>query len=298
MSEYLTPETIARLGNLQVVARMVVSGVLSGHHRSPHYGFNIEFAEHRAYMPGDEIRHIDWNYYGKTDEYFVKQFEETASLTAMLVLDRSRSMDFGAGPLSKLDYARHLTASLTYLLLHQQDRVGLATFTTGLEGVTPPSASPAQLHRVLAQLVPGGEKPETAIRTSLEALASQLKRRHLVVLVSDMLEDPDQILAGVRALRYRRHDVLLFPVLSAEELDFPYEGMVRFRDLEEAAAKVTVDTSSLRERYRQVMEEHLAALTLGARELGADLEIFRTDRALEEGLGRYLSRRARSQGRA
>ena len=298
MSDYLTPETIARLGNLQVVARMVVHGVLSGHHRSPQYGFNIEFAEHRAYQPGDEIRHIDWSYYGKTDEYFVKQFEETASLSAMLVLDRSHSMDFGAGPLSKLDYAKHLVASLTYLLLHQQDRVGLATFTVGLESVTPPSASPAQLHRVLAQLEAGGEKPETAIRDSLTALAGQLKRRHLVVLVSDMLEDPAEILAGVKALRHRRHDVLLLPVLSQEELDFPYEGMVRFRDLEEEGAKVTVDTSSLRERYRQVLGEHLDALTTGVRELGCDLEIFRTDQALEEGLGRYLSRRARSQGRS
>ncbi len=297
MGKFLTPETIARLGNLQLVARMVVSGVLSGHHKSPHFGFNIEFAEHRSYQPGDEPRHIDWNYFAKTDQYFVKQFEESTSLRGFLLLDRSRSMSFGKGPLSKLEYARHLIAAIAYMLLHQQDRVGLGSFTDRMEAMVEPSSNPVHLHRILDSLAEASEHDETAIAAVLGDLAGRLKQPNLVVIVSDFLDEPEEILAGVRALRHRRHDVVLLPVLSPEEIDFNYDGMVRFEDLEDASGHMTVDTSALKERYKEAFENHLNTLTNGVRELGGDLEVFRTDEAMEEGLGRYLSRRARGGGR-
>lgn len=296
MTQYLTPETIARLGNLQVVARMVVDGVMSGHHRSPHFGFNIEFAEHRPYLPGDELRHIDWKYYAKTDEYFVKQYEESTSLRGFLLLDRSRSMDFGAGPLRKLEYARYLTAALAYLMIHQQDQVGLATFSEHLDpDYVAPSASPAHLHRLLERLQADPAEDRTDVGAVMKELATRLKRRHLVLVVSDLLDEPAQILDGVRALRHHRHDVVLLQVLSPEELDFPYEGMIRFEDLEVADSALTLDTSSLRQRYLAAMDEHRQRLVAGARSMKVDTELFRTDRSLEEGLGRYLSRRLRGR---
>lgn len=294
MSKYLTPETIARLGNVQVVARMVVEGVMSGFHKSPHFGFNVEFAEHRAYRAGDELRHVDWKYFAKTDEYFVKQFEESTSLQAFLLLDRSRSMDFGAGPLKKLDLARYLAAALTYLMLHQQDKVGLATFSEDLDTLVPPSSSPSQLHRVLSALEADPAEDRTDLARVMQSLASRLKKRHLVVVLSDLLDDPENLMKGIRSLRHQRHDVVLFQTLAPEELDFPYEGVVEFEGLEDAD-KLELDTTLLRQSYLAAFSEFRQRVVAEARALEVDTELFRTDQSLEEPLGRYLTRRVRGR---
>jgi uncharacterized protein (DUF58 family) len=295
MSKYLTPETIARLGNLQVVARMVVEGVMSGFHKSPHFGFNVEYAEHRAYRAGDELRHVDWKYFAKTDEYFVKQFEESTSLRSFVLLDRSRSMDFGGGPLTKLDLGRYLAASLSYLMIHQQDKVGLATFSEDLDTIVPPNSNPSQLHRILATLEADPGEDRTDLGRVMRNLAARLKRRHLIVVISDLLDEPENMLAGVCALRHQRHDVVLFQTLAPEELDFPYDGVVEFEGLEEQK-KLELDTSLLRAQYLDAFQEFRDTVISGARSLRVDTELFRTDQSLEEGLGRYLTRRVRGRG--
>lgn len=290
---YLTPKMIAQLGNLQVVARMVVQGVLTGHHKSPAYGFNIEFAEHRPYMPGDEPRHVDWKYFAKTDSYFVKQFEESTSLRGMILLDRSASMRFGKGPLSKLEYSRYLAAALAHLMLQQHDSVGIGTFAKGLEDWVEPSRSGRHLHRLLETISASPEEDETDFSKVLEAVATRLKRRHLILVISDFLSDPEETLRGLRALAARKHEIVLFHVLSQEELDFPYDGVVRFEDLEETGANLSVDTSTMRGLYLEEMQNFLQTLGQGAGSLQIGHEIFRTDQALEEGLGRVLAARQR-----
>lgn len=295
MKQYLTPQAIARIGSLQVVARMVVEGALSGHHKSPFFGFNIEFAEHRPYLPGDELRHVDWKYFAKTDEYFVKQYEESTSLKAFLLLDRSRSMRFGGGALDKLEYARYLTAALAYLMIHQQDHVGLATFSTGLETLVAPRAHPQHLHRLLEGLEADDGPDQTDMFAVFRELAKFLKRRHLVVVVSDFLDDMDRLLDGVRFLKGLDHEVVLLQVLSPEELDFPYEGLVEFTDLETPDDRLILDTSTLRARYQEEIERFRRELTERARSMRVDLECFRTDEAMEERLGTFLQRRARGR---
>lgn len=293
MSAYLSPAEIAKLANLELVARMVVAGSRTGHHKSPGHGFNVEFTEHRPYLPGDELRHIDWKHFAKTDEFFVKQYEESTSLACLVALDHSRSMAFGGGPLGKLAYSRYLAAALAYVLVHQQDAVGLALFSDALDTVVEPRSNPAHLHRILATVEadPGAER--TDFPRVLEGLATQLKRRHLVILVSDFLGDPAQILHGVRQLRFLRHEVLLLQVLSPEELDFPYEGLVCFDDLEAPGERLTLDTSSLRVRYQEEFQRFREELIQGARAMKVDIELFRTDRPMEEGLARFLWGRTR-----
>ncbi len=290
---YLSPATIARIGNLQVVARMVVEGALSGQHKSPSHGFNVEFAQHRPYQPGDELRHVDWKYFAKTDEYFVKQFEESTSLRAWVLLDTSKSMAFGEGPLTKLEYARYLAAALGYVMIHQHDHVGLATFADQLQAVIPPRAHPSQLHRLLEAIgaPPGREK--TDMFSVFRALAGHLKRRHLVAVVSDLLDDPENLLRGIRYLKGLGHEVMLLHVLAPEELEFGYEGMVEFEDLENPGSRLTVDTSSLASRYREEVALYLKTLHEGARAMRVDVELFRIDQPMEEGLGRFLARRSR-----
>jgi uncharacterized protein (DUF58 family) len=220
----LDPSAIARFGRLELVARLLVEGLMAGLHRSPFKGSSVEFAEHRQYGPGDEIRHIDWRAYGKSDRYFVKEYEEQTNLRAYLVVDSSGSMGYTGRTESKFELARRLSASLAYLMIGQRDAVGLVTFDTDVRTMIPPRSSPGHFSVVCSALErtkPGGEARLSGI---LHALAERVRRRGLIVIVSDGFDDVEDLSASLRHLRHRRHEVLFFHTLAPEEEEFPFRG--------------------------------------------------------------------------
>jgi uncharacterized protein (DUF58 family) len=291
------PTELRKYGGLTLLARHIVEGFLTGVHRSPYKGFSVEFAEHRQYAPGDEIRHIDWRAFGKTDKYFVKEYEEETNLKAYLLVDASGSMAFRGSKkaLSKFEYAQHVAASLAYLMLHQMDAVGLITLDSKVRSLIPPKASPKHLLRVLTTLEetqPGGE---TAMAPLWHELAGHhLKRRGMVIILSDFFDQLDPLVRALRHLRHRNHEVLLLHVLAPEELEFPYKRLTQFRSLEVGDQKVLVDARRLREDYLRNFERFRRDLKEQAGKLQIDYHLLRTDEPVDRALGVYLSRRQRT----
>ena len=287
------PTELARYGGLTLVARTIVEGFLSGIHRSPFKGFSAEFAEHRQYYPGDELRHVDWRAYGKTDRFFVKEYEEETNLKALVVVDASGSMRYrGRQRLSKFQYAQQVAASLAYLMLAQLDAVGLVVHDTKVRQLIPPRASSKHLLallRGLEETVPGGETGLAAVWNTLAT--HHLTRRGLVVLISDCFDDPAHLARALQRLRHRRHEVLLFHVLAPEEIEFPFDRPTRFRDMERIGEEVRVDAHRMREEYRANFEAYRTALQREARDLRIDYHLLRTDEPVDRALGAYLARR-------
>jgi len=287
------PTELAKAGGLALVARRVVEGYLSGIHRSPFKGFSVEFAEHRQYYPGDEIRRIDWRAFGKTDRYFVKEYEDETNLKAMIVVDASGSMGYrGKQKTSKFEYAQHVAASLAYLLLGQLDAVGLLTHDAKPRLMVPPRTSSKHLLQILKTL----EQTEVGGETSLGAVwdeiaGKHLKRRGLVILISDCFDDIVPIARALRHLRYRKHEVILFQILAPEEIDFPFNSPTKFRNLEVKGADKIVDARRLREEYLKNFAEHAAKLKRLAEELQIDIRSLRTDEPVDRVLGEYLALR-------
>jgi uncharacterized protein (DUF58 family) len=294
----LDPAVLARFGRLELVARLVVEGLMSGLHRSPFKGVSVEFAEHRQYGPGDEIRHIDWRAFGKSDRYYVKEYEEETNLQAYLVVDTSGSMAYAGRTASKLEHARRLAASLAYLMVRQRDAVGLVTTDPAGRGVIPPRSAPGHVSVIchaLDDAAPGGEVPLSGV---LHALAARARRRGLVVVLSDGFDDPDALASALRHLRHRRHEVLFLHVLAPEEEEFSFRRPARFRDLERAGRSLRVDPSALRAAYlarfaafRQNLEETLRAS-------GADYHKASTAEPVEATLLNYLATRSRRASRS
>ena len=287
------PSELVRFGGLGLVARRLVEGYMTGIHRSPYKGFSVEFAEHRAYYPGDEIRHVDWRAYGKTDRYFVKEYEEETNLRAMLVLDASGSMKYrGAQATSKFEYARQVAASLAYLLFSQRDAVGLLTHDTTPRLHLPPKTSSKHLLAVLRALEESEPGGETSLAANWELIAARhLTRRGLVVLLSDAFDQIEPLVRAMRHLRYRRHDVILFQIVAPEEIDFPFRRPTRFRNLEIVSDERQVDVRRMREEYRKNFADHTEALRRAAAELHIDYQMLRTDQPVERALGLYLTGR-------
>jgi uncharacterized protein (DUF58 family) len=291
------PTELRKYGGLTLLARHIVEGFLSGVHRSPYKGFSVEFAEHRQYAPGDEIRHIDWRAFGKTDKYFVKEYEEETNLKAYLLVDASGSMAFRGSKKapSKFEYAQHVAASLAYLMLHQMDAVGLITLDTKVRNLIPPKANPKHLLRVLTTLEetqPGGE---TAMAPLWHELAGHyLKRRGMVIILSDFFDQMGPLMRALRHLRHRNHEVVLLHVLAREELEFPYKRLTQFRSLEVGDQKVLVDARRLREDYLRNFERFRHELKKQAGKLQVDYHLMRTDEPVDRALGVYLSRRQRA----
>ena len=287
------PTELARYGGLSLVARSVVEGFLSGIHRSPFKGFSMEFAEHRQYYPGDEIKRIDWRAYGKTDRYFIKEYEEETNLKAVLVVDASGSMGYrGKGKLSKFEFAQQVAASLAYLLLGQLDAVGLLTHDSKPRRFIPPKTTGKHLLTLLRALEETQVGGETSLGGVWDRIAGQhLKRRGLVMLFSDCFGDLPSITRALRHLRFSRHEVVLFQVLAPEELTFPFANPTKFRNLEAKGDELTVDARRLREEYLRNFEEHRASLRRVADELQIDYQLLRTDEPVDRALGAYLARR-------
>jgi uncharacterized protein (DUF58 family) len=286
---YFDPRVLAGISNLYLRARWVVEGVMSGIHRSRSKGFSVEFEEHREYSPGDEIRRIDWKALGKFDRYFIKEYEDETNLRAYLLLDTSGSMDYASDGITKFDYGCTLTASLAYLILKQQDAAGLVAFSDRIESFIPPKAKRDYLLQILHALENRGPSGETNVGKILEEIAGQIKRRGLVVLVSDLLDEPDKILKGLRLFRFKGNDVIVFHLLDPAELDLPFDGNILFEDLEELNLKVVADPRAIRKTYRQVVEEFTGRIRKECHDNSIDYQLISTATPLDQALASYLS---------
>ncbi len=290
-ARFIDPEVLARIDNLEIIARTVVDGFISGLHRSPYLGLSIDFAEHRPYMPGDDIRRIDWRVFARTDRFYVKEYEADTNANFSVVLDVSRSMDFGSHSITKLDYASMLAASLTYLSSTQRDRVGLITFDGDLVDIVPPSAKHLEtvLH-TLDRLKPG---TSTEFVRPLLKVAESLNRRSILVLISDLYEEPQVVVDAVNALRFRGHDMIVFHVLDPAELHFSFDDATSFEDLE-TEERMPVVPEQLREQYQEQVRNHIQVLEKRFGENEIDYAFFDTSQPLDHALFKYLANRERT----
>ncbi|MEE9162476.1 MAG: DUF58 domain-containing protein [Candidatus Neomarinimicrobiota bacterium] len=289
---YLTPDIVSRLDNLSLRARLVVEGFIIGLHRSPYHGFSVEFAEHRAYGAGDEIRHVDWKLFAKTDRYYVKQFEEETNLKSYLLVDQSRSMAFASGGVSKLSYAQTLAASLSYLMLKQQDAIGLALFDSEIRHYLAPRARPSHLNTILGAMSEMQPGEETSIAPVLHQLAESIVKRGLIVLISDLFDDPDEILQGLKHFRHKRHEVIVFHILDPQELAFSFSSRTRFKDMETGQV-ITTEPWHIRQAYQERMERFIDTYRTRCGQQRIDYLQISTDRPLDLALSEYLLKRRR-----
>lgn len=287
---YLDPLILAKVRSLELQARLVVEGYLSGMHKSPYQGFSVEFAEHREYVPGDDIRHIDWKVYSRTGRFFLKQYEEETNLICWLLVDVSESMKYGSTPVTKFDYASMTAASLSYLILDQQDSVGFATFDDQVRRFLRPSSQPSHLKQVVQVLNQGIGREKTRLAPIFHDLAERIKKRSLIFILSDLFDDPEDLLSGLRHLRHKRHEVVVFHVLDGAELDFPFQETTLFRGLEQAPELLT-DPRSLRQGYLKELQAYLRQIATGCRDHNIDYVQLRTDHDLGVALSSYLARR-------
>lgn len=289
----LTPQDQQRLERLQLLAKRVVEGVLAGQHRSQHKGASVEFKEHRQYVRGDEIRAIDWKLFGKTDRLFVRQYEDETNLRAMLLLDQSGSMAYQGtrATMSKHQFAVHLAACLARLLVTQQDAVGLATLDSQLRQVIPPRGTTSHLAAINSALSQSQCGMETSLATALGQAAPQLRRRGMLILISDCFDDVDQLVSGLRFYRHMHNEVIVFQIWDQDELDFPFRSRTQFRSLETAGLHKLVDPRAVRETYLQRLASYRQQLTQALARERIDLVTCTTDQDLGELLSAYLSRR-------
>src|SRR5947209_6857358 len=287
-SIHFDPTSLAKYGRLAMVARQLVEGFLTGAHKSPYKGFSVEFAEHRQYYPGDEIRHIDWRSYGKTDRYFIKEYEEETNLKAHLIVDASGSMAYKGAHPSKFEYTQYIAASLAYLMLHQRDAVGMALHDTKVRAVIPAKANAKHLLKIINLLQDSQPGGETSMAPLWHIMAEQIKRRGMVVILSDCFDNLPELMRAVRHFRFRRHEVLLFHVLAPEEIEFPFRKWTQFRNLEVAGHKLLVDPQRLRKEYQKNFETFCKDLRDQAGKAHVDYHMIRTDQPVERALGIYL----------
>ncbi|MCS7305377.1 MAG: DUF58 domain-containing protein [Thermoguttaceae bacterium] len=290
--KYFDPRVLARLKGLVLRARQIVEGYMTGLHRSPYRGFSIEFAEHREYAPGDDLRYLDWKVFGRTDKFYLKQFEAETNLVCYLVVDASRSMSYQSAqaPWSKWEYAQALAAALAYLVLAQQDSVGLVTFDHQVRNIVRPGAHPSHLKEILTGLEQIQPEGKTSIAPVLDELAERFVRRGLVVILSDFFDQPEQLVRTLAHFRHRRHDVILMQVLDRAEEEFPFEQLTRFEGLEEPH-QVVADARSLRAAYLRHFQAAVRQLQRSCREHGMEYVRLHTDRPVDVALRTFLSRR-------
>jgi uncharacterized protein (DUF58 family) len=290
---FLDPAVVARLGTLELKARTIVEGFLSGLHRSPFKGFSVEFAEYRQYIPGDDLSTIDWKVYARTDRHYVKKFEEETNLDCHLMLDVSASMAYGSRGITKYEYGQCLAAALGYLMSRQRDAVGLTAFDDQIVAMLPPSARPGHLRALLVTLDRLQRGSRTDVSKPLHQLASSLTKRGMVVLISDLLDDPERVIRGLKHFQFRGTDVIVFHVLDPDEIEFPFERATRFEDLETAEEVMAVPAVA-RAHYLDALAKLIDRYK---RELGAcgiDYHLISTAQPLELGLLAYLSKREKA----
>tara|TARA_B100001029_G_C15059167_1_gene456895 strand:- start:2466 stop:3353 length:888 start_codon:yes stop_codon:yes gene_type:complete len=288
--EYLKPEIISKIDNLYFRARRVVEGFIVGNHKSPYHGFSAEFSEHRAYGIGDEIKHIDWKLFGKTDRYYVKQFEEETNLRAHLILDQSSSMDYGSGALTKIEFAKTLFASFAYLMLKQQDAVGLTLFDTDIQNFIPPRSKYSHLNILLSTLSKIKSGGETAIAPILHKIADRIHKKGLIILISDLFDDQLKTFNGLKHFRYNGHEVVVFHILDPQEKNFNFKERTRFID-KEIGQKITTDPWYIKQSYQEEMKNFCNFFKFNCRKNKIDYIQISTHQNMDEVVANYLIKR-------
>jgi uncharacterized protein (DUF58 family) len=291
-NRYFDPEGLARVGHMELVARQVVEGFLTGRHRSPYHGFSVEYLDHRQYAPGDEIRTIDWKILARTDKYYVKLFEDETNLRAYILLDCSRSMAFKSGARSKLEYGSYLAAALSYLMLHQNDAVGLVLFDSEVRQYLPPKARPTQFRRILEALETPPSNEDNDVGAVLHDVAERIHRRSLVIVLSDLIDDVEKVANGLQHFRHDHHEVLAIHLMDDAELTFPYDRLTRFKDME-GAGRVVVNPKGLRSRYLARMQTFLEGVKAACFERGISYNLANTKEPYDAFLAAYLEKRSR-----
>lgn len=292
-NRFLDASGLARIAHMEFIARQVVEGFISGRHRSPYHGFSVEYADHRPYAPGDEPRMIDWKVLARSDKYYVKLFEEETNLRAHLLFDASRSMAFKwADRPDKFTYGAFLAAALSYLLIRQNDSVGLSIFDSKVRKVLPPRSTPVQFRRILDALGESASEEDTAIAPILHELADRARGRGLVILISDMIDDVDAMMSGLQHLRHRRHEVIVFHLVDPAERDFPFERASRFQDME-GAGRLSAHPKALRAKYLERYQAYLDRLAEECHRNRIAHHLVSTDEPYERFLGGFLEKRAR-----
>ena len=301
--ELLPKDLVNTIGRLEFLARTKKEGTVTGRHSSPHKGFSVEFAEHRQYTAGDDLRDLDWRVYGKTDRYYIKQYIEETNMRVTILVDASGSMGYigdeaselNGHALSKLDYARHLAASLTYLFIRQQDAVGLVTFDDGIRRYIRPTAKPSQVRFILDELVRTEARSDTRCADNFHDIAERIPSRGLVVILSDLFDDAEAIRNALHHFRFKKHEVLLFHLLAEEELRFPFKKFDHFKCLEIENLRLNVDPLTVRAQYLDRVQEHLKALELGCGQMEAEYVPVNTKVPVSETLLTYFSARKAGQ---
>lgn len=296
-SRYLDPKVLEKIKRLDVKARLVVEGFITGQHKSPFHGFAVEFAGHREYAPGDELKHIDWKVWSKTDRLYIKEYEEETNLNCTLIVDASKSMGYGSGTWSKFDYAATTAASLAHLLQKQQDVVGLVAFNTKVTLNLAPSSRALHLKRMVHELEQLEPDDQTDIGQVFVDLAQQVRQRGLVVLISDLFADLNQLQASLQQFRLRKHEVIVMHVMHHDELTFPFDTHTRFMGLE-SDDQVHADPRALRRTYLEIVENYLKQAKKTCADLGVDYALLDTNDPLDAALSRYLAFRQRHTRRA
>lgn len=286
------PTALAKFGRLEVVAKLLVEGCIIGQHKSPFKGSSVEFVEHRKYYPGDEIRHIDWRAYGKTGRYFIKEFEDETNLRCYLFVDCSGSMGYGDSTISKFDYARQLAAALGYLLLAQQDAVGLVAFDEKVRERFEPGTSPQKFRLLTSALESCKPGSETSLAQTLSEVLSTIHRRSLIIVISDCFDRVDLLTAALKRFRHARHEVILLQVVAPEEEDFPFRNPTQFRSLEKTGHRLLVDPHRLRKHYQKQYREFSEQLEKQCAGMGVDLLKMTTADSYRNVLGAFLDSRS------
>jgi uncharacterized protein (DUF58 family) len=293
--KYLDPHNLAKVRGLELQARLIVEGYLSGMHKSPYHGFSVEFAQHREYVPGDDIKHVDWKVYGRTGRFYLKQYEEETNLVCWLLLDVSESMSYKSAAVSKYDYACMASAAMAYLTLHQQDSVGFVTFDNQVRNFLRPSSQPAHLKQIVNLMNRGAAREKTSLAPIFHDLAERIARRSIVVVLSDLFDDTADILTGLKHLRHKRHEVVVFHIWDAAELEFPFQEATLFRGLEQCGDLLT-DPRGLRHGYLDQVQGFISELQRGCRNQNIDYVQLTTSTNLGVALSSYLAHRLARKG--
>ena len=288
--DLIQPDVIARASRLELVARETVEGFISGLHRSPFHGLSVEFSQHRNYAYGDDLKHLDWKVFGKTDRFYIKEYEKETNVRVYIAVDASRSMAYGPAGRTKYDYASRLAACLAYLMLRQQDAPGLVLFNSSGLRLTPPRTSAAQIHNIAHALIAGAPQGPTDLAAALSRLAAEAHQRSVVVIVSDFFAEPDPVISALRELRQRRHDTIVLQVIDSDETEFPFHHLTRFSDLE-TARRVLVEPHFLRESYLREFGSFMETLRTGCLNSRIDHRTLVTRDPLSVGLASYLASR-------
>lgn len=295
---YLDPQVLDRIKRLEMRARMVVEGFITGMHRSPYHGFAIEFAGHREYAPGDELKHIDWKVWSKTDRLYIKEYEEETNLKCTVVIDASKSMAYGSPGWSKFDYAATAAASLAHLLQRQQDAVGLVTFTNRITGTLPASSRANHLRQLVHSLEQLEPSDDTDVSDVFVSLAGQIRQRGIVAIFSDLFVDEPALKSALQQFRLRKHDVIVFHIMHADELAFPFDENTRFVGLEDIADEIEADPRALQQAYLDEVEAFVESTRRTCASIGVDYRLVNTRQPLDAVLSEYLGFRKRTTRRS